>query len=205
MKTSEQTDKLWPAIVKARQSMKGPKKDAENPGFKRDGKALKYADLSACIEAADDAGAAHGLVTLQEVTSDSAGASVSTLVVHESGQWVQSDPVFIPANKQDAQGFGSAISYGRRYSLKAFWNMADEDDDGNAAVAGMKQQQRPPAPPNGYDDWLTTVQDVAKRPGITLDAFRAVYAQSKPEHRKYLETHNSGLLKAMTAKLPKAT
>lgn len=136
MKTSEQTDKLWPAIVKARQAMKGPKKDSTNPHFKS-----KYADLAACIDAADDAGAPHGLVTLQELTSDAAGVSVATIIVHESGQWLQMDPLFIPANKQDAQGFGSAASYSRRYSIKAAWNMADEDDDGNAAVATTKPAQ----------------------------------------------------------------
>lgn len=135
MKCSEQTDKLWPAVVKARVAMKGPKKDSTNPHFKS-----KYADLAECIEAADTAGAPFGLVTLQEPGSDSAGVTVSTLIVHESGQWVQFDPLFIPASKQDAQGFGSAVSYARRYSLKAAWNMADEDDDGNAAVSAHKPQ-----------------------------------------------------------------
>lgn len=133
MTTSEQTDKLWPAIVKARKAMKGPKKDSTNPHFKS-----KYADLSECIDAADTAGNPHGLVTLQEATSDSAGVMVSTLIVHESGQYVKFDPLFIPANKSDAQGFGSAASYARRYSIKAAWNMADEDDDGNAAVSTQK-------------------------------------------------------------------
>lgn len=129
MKTSEQTDKLWPAIVKARQAMKHPTKDSVNPHFKS-----KYADLAAVLDVVDEACAPLGLVTLQELTGDSAGVAVSNIILHESGQWVQFDPLFIPAAKQDAQGFGSASSYARRYAVKAAWNLADEDDDGNAAV-----------------------------------------------------------------------
>lgn len=138
MKTSEKNDKVWPAIVKTRHAMKSPKKDADNPGFKRDGKPLKYADLAAVIDVVDEACAANGLVTLQELTGDSAGVSVSNLIVHESGQWVQFDPLFVPASKLDAQGFGSAATYTRRYALKAVWNLADEDDDGNAATSQQK-------------------------------------------------------------------
>lgn len=196
MKTSEQTDKLWPAIVKARQAMKGPKKDSTNPHFKS-----KYADLSECIEAADAAGSSHGLATLQEPSSDSAGVSVSTIIVHESGQWVQFEPLFIPASKSDAQGFGSAVSYARRYSIKAAWNMADDDDDGNAAVkAGPPKKTTTATVPDGYDEWLDDLRAYAES-GVTKDKFRETYAKSTPEHRKYLETNNRPTLDLMLAKV----
>ena len=196
MRTSEQTDKLWPAIVKARQAMKGPKKDSTNPHFKS-----KYADLSECIEAADAAGSSHGLVTLQEPSSDSAGVSVSTIIVHESGQWVQFEPLFIPASKADAQGFGSAVSYARRYSIKAAWNMADEDDDGNAAVkAGPSKKANASLVPDGYDEWLDDLRAYASS-GVTKAEFRDTYGKSKPEHRKYLETNNRPTLDLMLAKV----
>lgn len=195
MRTSEQTDKLWPAVVKARQAMKGPKKDSQNPHFKS-----KYADLSECIDAADVAGGPHGLVTLQEPSSDSAGVSVSTIIVHESGQWVQFDPLFIPASKSDAQGFGSAVSYARRYSIKAAWNMADEDDDGNAAVkAGQPKKATASIVPEGYDEWLDDLRSYAAS-GVTKAEFRDTYGKSKPEHRKYLETNNRPTLDALLAK-----
>ena len=196
MQTSEQTDKLWPAIVKARQAMKGPKKDSTNPHFKS-----KYADLSECIDAADAAGSSHGLVTLQEPSSDSAGVSVSTIIVHESGQWVQFEPLFIPASKADAQGFGSAVSYARRYSIKAAWNMADEDDDGNAAVkAGPPKKVTASVVPDGYDEWLDDLRAYAAS-GVTKDEFRNTYGKSKPEHRKYLETNNRPTLDLLLAKV----
>ena len=196
MRTSEQTDKLWPAVVKARQAMKGPKKDSTNPHFKS-----KYADLSECIDAADAAGSPHGLVTLQEPSSDSAGVSVSTIIVHESGQWVQFDPLFIPASKSDAQGFGSAVSYARRYSIKAAWNMADDDDDGNAAVkAGPPKKAVASLVPDGYDEWLDDLRAYAES-GVTKDKFRETYAKSTPERRKYLETNNRPALDLMLVKV----
>ena len=190
MRTSEQTDKLWPAVVKARQAMKGPKKDSTNPHFKS-----KYADLSECIDAADVAGGPHGLVTLQEPSSDSAGVSVSTIIVHESGQWVQFDPLFIPASKADAQGFGSAVSYARRYRIKAAWNMADEDDDGNAAVAGTKQQRA--TKPNGYGAWIATLDGIAPQ-GKT--ALREAFKLGSREMVDYLKEHDGDTLTALTDK-----
>jgi hypothetical protein len=38
----------------------------------------------------------------------------------------------VPAAKQDPQGYGSALTYARRYSLMAACGIAPEDDDGNA-------------------------------------------------------------------------
>jgi len=40
----------------------------------------------------------------------------------------------VPAAKQDPQGYGSALTYARRYSLMAACGIAPEDDDGNAAT-----------------------------------------------------------------------
>jgi len=199
MITSEHVDKLWPAIVKARQAMKGPKKGAENPGFKREGKPLKYADLAACIEAADDAGGPQGLVTLQELTSDSAGVCVSTLIVHESGQWVKFEPLFIPANKQDAQGFGSAASYARRYSIKAAWNMADEDDDGNAAVAKHTQAEAA-GPPAGYADWLVDLETVASDGTAAL---QETWKSSPAAYRSHLTSTNPKRWESIKARAAK--
>jgi len=55
-------------------------------------------------------------------------------MTHSSGEWI-SNICSAPVSKQDAQGVGSAITYLRRYSLAAFAGIAQEDDDGNLAVA----------------------------------------------------------------------
>ncbi len=156
MITSEQTDKLWPAIIRAKKQMQAPVKDSTNPAFRN-----KYAGLPATLDAIEVA-QAEDLVTLQELTSDAAGVLVSTLIVHSSGQFVRFDPLFIPANKHDAQGFGSAATYGRRYALQAAWNLAAEDDDGNAAVTSKPQSSttKPPQPIS-YLKWVKTIEKAA--------------------------------------------
>ena len=80
--------------------------------------------------------AKNGLSVIQ---GNSIGANntviVETILAHESGQWIQSE-LCMPLAKNDPQGVGSAITYGRRYGLAAIVGIvADDDDDGNAASA----------------------------------------------------------------------
>jgi hypothetical protein len=56
------------------------------------------------------------------------------MFVHESGETIYSGQLHVPAAKQDPQGYGSALTYARRYSLMTACGIAPEDDDGNAAV-----------------------------------------------------------------------
>jgi len=129
MQTSETIDALSAAMAAAQGEMKPAIKDATNPHFKS-----KYADLSSVFEAVRGPFAKHGLSVWQELGNANGGVTVSTRVVHKSGQWVEFGPLFVPAGKQDAQGLGSAATYARRYGLaSALGVCADEDDDGNAA------------------------------------------------------------------------
>lgn len=118
------------AFVKAKRSFRPALKEKANPAFK----GSKYADLSSCIEAVDDAFLANGIVMYQECHPDEAGVTVETVLLHESGESIRSGRLHVPASKQDPQGFGSALTYARRYSLMAACGMAPEDDDGNAAI-----------------------------------------------------------------------
>ncbi len=73
---------------------------------------------------------------------------------HASGESMSLGSLFVPANKNDAQGFGSALTYCRRYALVTAFGVPTEDDDGNAARAAVgqsqggavSQQQSKPAP-----------------------------------------------------------
>jgi hypothetical protein len=56
-------------------------------------------------------------------------------LIHESGEELSFGKLFVPCTKQDAQGYGSAITYARRYQLQTALGIAPEDDDGNAASA----------------------------------------------------------------------
>lgn len=115
------------ALVKFRSELKPAVKDANNPFFKS-----TYADLSSIIEASREPLAANGLSFVQ-VVHDGEAAKVETIIVHESGQSISCGIVAIMPSKKDPQGFGSAITYARRYSLQSALGIPTEDDDGNEA------------------------------------------------------------------------
>jgi hypothetical protein len=129
---SEKIGHLVAALAKARRAFKPIKKSAENPFY-----GTKYADLASLIDATKEALSAQELAILQPVRTvinGSCQVEVETLLVHSSDEWISSTLV-VPCTKGDAQGIGSAITYGRRYSYGAILNLAsEEDDDGNAAV-----------------------------------------------------------------------
>jgi hypothetical protein len=103
-------------------------RDSANPFFKS-----KYADLSSVVEAIREPLSANGLSYVQVVHDAESSAKVETLILHSSGEWLSCGAVSVPVAKADAQGFGSAMTYARRYSLSAAFGVAPEDDDGNAA------------------------------------------------------------------------
>jgi hypothetical protein len=129
MKTSEQIKEIALALHKAQGKVRAALKDSMNPHFRS-----KYADLSSVIEAVKQPLWDNGIVFLQGVSGAENGVAVETMLLHVSGEWMSST-LEIPASKQDAQGYGSAITYGRRYGLQAMCGVPAEDDDGNAATA----------------------------------------------------------------------
>lgn len=121
-------EKIAPAFIKAKKEFGPALKDRTNPAFKS-----KYADLGACLDAVDDALLANGIALMQETFLDDTGVTVETVFIHESGETLRGGRLHVPASKQDPQGYGSALTYARRYSLQAACGIAPEDDDGNAA------------------------------------------------------------------------
>lgn len=127
------------AFVKAKRAFSPALKDKTNPHFKS-----KYADLSACLEAVNDAFLAEGIALYQETSEDATGVTVETILLHESGEMIKCGKLHVPASKQDAQGYGSALTYARRYSVMAACGIAPEDDDGNAATKSPSASPEPP-------------------------------------------------------------
>lgn len=119
---------LYAAMAKAFPEIEGASKDKNNPHFKS-----KYADLSAVVEAIKPALTRHGLFFVQQTHEQEGGVCVETVVCHSSGESMPLGKLFVPASKQDAQGYGSALTYARRYSLMTAFGVCPEDDDGNAA------------------------------------------------------------------------
>lgn len=126
---SEQINELAAALAKAQAEMHNPGFDSQNPHFRS-----KFASLAAVRNAVIPVLAKHGLSLMQQLTSNDAGTICTTLLLHASGQFIEFEPLLMPVSKQDAQGFGSASTYAKRYSMQAIAAVVgDEDDDGNAA------------------------------------------------------------------------
>ena len=143
MPTSPTIAALAAALVKAQSAMGGAKKDSTNPHFK-----TAYADLASVWDACRAPLANAGLSILQLVSSErlhpseATHAIIETILAHSSGEWVSST-LAVPLTKSDAQGLGSAITYGRRYALAAIVGVCPADDDGEAAVARPTQRTQP--------------------------------------------------------------
>ncbi len=129
------------ALVKA-QSEYGPAlKSSENPHYKS-----RYADLASCVEAVVGSLNKHDIAFMQRVLPSSSGVTVETIFIHTSGETLSSGPLHVPVQKNDAQGYGSALTYARRYSLMSACGIAPEDDDGNAAASAPAQVVKRTAP-----------------------------------------------------------
>jgi hypothetical protein len=116
------------ALVKAQRQFQPALKTSTNPHFRS-----KYAALDSCIEAVIEALNSNGIYLLQKNYDCPDGVMVETVFVHESGEMLECGIVHFPAVKKDPQGYASALTYARRYSLMASCGIAPEDDDGNAA------------------------------------------------------------------------
>ncbi len=121
-------ERIASALVKAQKAFGPALKTATNPHFRSN-----YADLSACVEAVIDGLNNNGIALIQKQHPHEGGVAVETIFVHESGETLSAGVLTVPAAKQDPQGYGSALTYARRYSLMAACGIAPEDDDGNAA------------------------------------------------------------------------
>jgi hypothetical protein len=139
---------LLGALAVALPTLEGAKKNAANPHLKS-----KYADLGSVMDAIRPI-AEHGIWFLQITHENDSGAEVETLFIGH-GEQISAGRVFVPASKRDAHGFGSALTYARRYGLQTAFGLATEDDDGHAAVKAPKADK---APLIGDADWALITQ-----------------------------------------------
>lgn len=166
-------NKISAALVKAQKGFSPALKTNTNPHFRS-----KYADLSACVEAVIDSLNDNGIALIQQTHECENGVIVETVFVHESGETMSCGKLHVPASKLDAQGYGSALTYARRYSLMAACGIAPEDDDGNAASKRSnapqsdKVRQMKHTPTQGAFDALDAVEQekVRSRHQAILDA-----------------------------------
>jgi hypothetical protein len=169
---TEKTKTIYQALVAAQRGFAPALKSSSNPHFKS-----RYADLAACVEAVMDSLNANGIYLMQRTDAGADSVSVETIFVHESGETLTAGALTLPVSKRDAQGFGSALTYCRRYSLMAACGIAPEDDDGNAAVAGGPQ----PAA-TITEDQAQELVDLADEVGADAPAFLKYLGVSAISH-----------------------
>jgi hypothetical protein len=116
------------ALLKAQRGFAPALKNSNNPFYKS-----KYVDLASCIDCVIDSLNNNGIMLMQPTHETQSGVLVETLFIHESGEMLSGGKLHVPAAKEDPQGYGSALTYARRYSLMAACGIAPEDDDGNLA------------------------------------------------------------------------
>lgn len=123
----------------------------------------KYADLTSVIEAIKPALIKHSLFFTQHPEPSDKGVCVETVLHHAGGEHMSLGKLFVPANKNDAQGYGSALTYCRRYALVTAFGVPVEDDDGNAAVNAQKTQPKQQASDGRItDEQLVKIQMLLK-------------------------------------------
>lgn len=131
MNKSESIIELSKALVKFHSVMGKVSKDAKNPFFKN-----KYASLSNIIEAVTKPLNDNGLSVLQLPSIE----GLTTMLLHESGEWISSISSTPVKDATDPQKLGSAITYARRYALGAILSLnIDEDDDAQKAATPKRQ------------------------------------------------------------------
>ena len=155
------------ALLKAQSEMSNPKKGATNPFFKS-----KYADLNAIREAVIPTLNQNGITVLQPIVHVDSKNFVKTILLHESGEFLESLTEIIYNKINDAQAQGSGISYSRRYALQSFVCVGADDDDGNNAV------QKPKA--------TTEILKKAKECKFTIEQVKAKYEVTEAQEKEFI-------------------
>lgn len=166
MNKSDSIKALAAAMAKAQGELENANKNAANPHFRS-----RYADLAEVLNTVRPVLAKHGLSIVQMPSFEAGIASVETLLMHESGEWMSSVSS-APMQKQDAQSVGAATTYLRRYSLAAFAGVAQEDDDGNtASQPAPKSVQK--SEPTLNKAQIADMKLAIESAGMSLDEFFA--------------------------------
>ena len=169
---------IFAALAAAQMEMGPALKDSANPAFRS-----KYADLASVMQACMGALNKHGICVMQPTGEDEAGRYVKTILAHTSGETVECRVPLI-VGKNDMQGYGSAVTYARRYGLMSMAGIAPEDDDGNAAAKSPPVVDERPAPrgPTAVDvacESIGNADSLDQLSAIWKDLPRSVQGEAK--------------------------
>ena len=183
MKHSDSLANIAPALVKAQAEIKNSIQTADNPFYKS-----TYAPLDVVIDDVRPVLNRHGISVLQDVSSSGDDVIVSTMLLHVSGEWIQQEGMRLPMEKITPQGAGSAVTYGRRYTLPMMTGTATEkDDDANSC------EKKQLSPQDKLKSLPQKIKDGMKVVGIDTVAKAVTFC----EEQKWNETMMSNTLNAM--------
>ncbi len=139
---ADENNKLIGALIKAYSDITSAEFDKVNPHFKS-----KYASLESVIKAVKPSLLKHGILYRQVSKYTENGICIET-IFHGHGEELGTGEIFLPVDKRTAQGFGSALTYARRYSLSLACGIgSEEDDDGNQAEKEVGKKPVPKKDP----------------------------------------------------------
>ena len=152
--------KISTALVKAQSEMSNPTKSNSNPFFKS-----KYADLNSVREAVIPILNSNGISVIQPMVHLDGKNFVKTVLLHESGEMLESYTEIVYSKTNDAQAQGSGITYARRYGLQSMVCVGADDDDGNAASKPAKRKAQTDFAK--LDDAITQLNNAKDRDELT--------------------------------------
>lgn len=216
--TSPTLSELAKALAEVQKLIGRASKSSENPHFRS-----RYADLAEVWDTWQQVGPQHGLAVVQSTDVDEGGVYLLTRLLHVSGEWIQSRYPLRPV-KEDPQGYGSALTYARRYCLAAMVGIAPEDDDAEAASGRLtppQQAEAPaPSPPaakpshaqpaaadgdgKASDKQRKYAYALARERGLSHDDAKAFAARvtGKPSSAEWTRADASAVIEALKALAP---
>ena len=159
------------AFLKAQKEFSTAKKDSQNPFFKS-----KYADLNSVMEACFASLHNNNISVIQPIVTIDGKSFVNTILLHDSGETIESFTEIICKNSNNAQEFGSGITYARRYGLQSICCIGAEDDDGNY-VTGRNQDPQLPKLKKDTPEFEKCKTGIKN--GFTIEQVKSKYSVSK--------------------------
>ena len=178
---SESIQKLAAALVKAQAEMGKAVTSSTNPHFRS-----KYADLTEVLDTVLPPLNRHGISMIQLPGQRDGLVTLTTMLVHASGEFISSEAAMAPA-KAGPHAVGSCLTYLRRYSAAAICGLTQADDDGNSGQ-GRKEV-----------DTSDAVGKLRKAAGESYDAFAAAWGKLDAATRTAISEGNPALLAELKA------
>lgn len=207
MQKTDTIDKLATALAASQSEIPVVTKTGYNPFMKS-----HYATLDNVLQAAIPVLNKHGLSLMQLPSVNEGLISVTTILMHSSGQWI-AETIGLPTSEERgkslAQLAGSIITYLRRYALSSFLGIAaEEDDDGNEPVRPQTPAPRTPRPaaapvssipPEFPEDFPLPDGAVVTMlpPMVTELTLEEAYEERSSDNRRYGEMDNQELMNRM--------